>query len=407
MNKKFCRLLSMYSLALPSLAFSHGWVDYPKARQVICAEDGGYWSSSDGSTIPNDACRASFLESGTYPFVQKNEFTANVEDYLNQSAVEALVVDGQLCSAGSTAKSGMDIPSTAWQKTLLSAGSHRLRFRATAPHNPSFWRIYLSKPGFDSSSERLTWSDLELINSYGDLSVNNGFYEMDISIPEGRTDSGILFVRWQRSDSAGEGFYNCSDIAFTEGGVSPPVDPAPEPTPDLMAIGRFVTAAHDIAEPDDTVRFRLFNAGGNEIIDQRLLLTSANASLNLWSRELALKVNDQHSDRVFIGVWNESMQHLMYDEDNVFANLVWALDDTYTFSTSVIKAGDPSLPPLPDYEYVYPQGKGSYQPGTQVLGTDNQVYECRSFPSSGWCNQSSLHYAPGTGLNWQDAWIRQ
>ncbi|MEW5250918.1 lytic polysaccharide monooxygenase auxiliary activity family 9 protein [Microbulbifer sp. 2201CG32-9] len=61
-----------------------------------------------------------------------------------------------------------------------------------------------------------------------------------------------------------------------------------------------------------------------------------------------------------------------------------------------------------DYDYVYPQGIGNYVVGqTIVLGTDGNRYRCRPFPHGGWCNiNSPYHYAPGTGSNWQDAWIR-
>ena len=136
----FFGMASLATAMFSSLAVGHGWTEFPKARQIFCADDGGYWSSQDGSTIPNAACRAAFLESGTYPFVQKNEFAANISDYNNEAAVRATVTDGNLCSAGSSAKAGMDIPSSAWQKTTLSAGTHTLKFRATAPHNPSYWR---------------------------------------------------------------------------------------------------------------------------------------------------------------------------------------------------------------------------------------------------------------------------
>ncbi|WKD50994.1 lytic polysaccharide monooxygenase auxiliary activity family 9 protein [Microbulbifer spongiae] len=207
-------IVASVMVGFSGFASSHGWTEFPKARQIFCAEDGGYWHPSDGSAIPNSACRAAFLESGTYPFVQKNEFSANVANYNEDSAVQSVVIDGYLCSAGSSAKAGMDIPSPDWQKTLLAAGSHRLKFRATAAHNPSYWRIYLTKPGFDSATQRLQWSDLEIINSYGNLPVVNGYYEMDINIPTERSGTGVLYVRWQRNDPAGEGFYNCSDIIF-------------------------------------------------------------------------------------------------------------------------------------------------------------------------------------------------
>ena len=63
--------------------------------------------------------------------------------------------------------------------------------------------------------------------------------------------------------------------------------------------------------------------------------------------------------------------------------------------------------PEPPGDRVYPEGRGQYQPGTVVRGTDGKRYECRPFPNSGWCNvESDLYYAPGTGLAWQEAWIR-
>lgn len=60
-----------------------------------------------------------------------------------------------------------------------------------------------------------------------------------------------------------------------------------------------------------------------------------------------------------------------------------------------------------DYDHIYPDGIGSYVPGeTVVLGSDGNRYQCRPFPHGDWCNvDSAFHYAPGTGSNWQDAWI--
>jgi hypothetical protein len=55
---------------------------------------------------------------------------------------------------------------------------------------------------------------------------------------------------------------------------------------------------------------------------------------------------------------------------------------------------------------TYPTGIGSYGPGTNVHGTNGLLYQCRPFPYSGWCNQAPPYHAPGTGWNWQDAWVR-
>ncbi|MCK3838871.1 MULTISPECIES: N-acetylglucosamine-binding protein GbpA [Pseudomonas] len=63
------------------------------------------------------------------------------------------------------------------------------------------------------------------------------------------------------------------------------------------------------------------------------------------------------------------------------------------------------------YDYVFPASLKSYNAGTKVLQPkDGHTYECKPFPYSGYCIQWSTHstqFEPGTGSNWQDAWIRQ
>lgn len=59
-----------------------------------------------------------------------------------------------------------------------------------------------------------------------------------------------------------------------------------------------------------------------------------------------------------------------------------------------------------EYDFEYPQSIGSYQEGTKVLQPKTgDVFECKPFPYSGWCNNpSAIHYEPGFGSNWADAW---
>ncbi len=53
-----------------------------------------------------------------------------------------------------------------------------------------------------------------------------------------------------------------------------------------------------------------------------------------------------------------------------------------------------------DPQYVENNG---YQPGSKVQNEGN-VYQCRDYPNSGWCNGAAWAYAPGTGTYWEDAW---
>ena len=140
---------------------------------------------------------------------------------------KAAIPDGTLCYANDPAKKGMGVPHTAWTRTELNTGTFEFVFNATAPHNPSFWEFYLTKPGADLSKS-LAWADLELIQTEGNVPVEGGKYRMNVTIPSDRSGDAILYVRWQRDDSAGEGFYNCSDITIV-GGDNPPPEPTPKP----------------------------------------------------------------------------------------------------------------------------------------------------------------------------------
>ncbi|WP_349304815.1 lytic polysaccharide monooxygenase [Pseudoalteromonas aurantia] len=62
--------------------------------------------------MPNAACRAALLKSDHVQFIQRREFAANVADFNNQTAVEAVVPNGKLCAAGDANKAGMNIASS-------------------------------------------------------------------------------------------------------------------------------------------------------------------------------------------------------------------------------------------------------------------------------------------------------
>lgn len=46
---------------------------------------------------------------------------------------------------------------------------------------------------------------------------------------------------------------------------------------------------------------------------------------------------------------------------------------------------------------------GGYDAGSQVQNAGN-IYQCREWPNSGWCDGGAAAYAPGSGTHWQDAW---
>ncbi|CCQ12804.1 Spindolin-related protein [Pseudoalteromonas luteoviolacea B = ATCC 29581] len=327
-------------VAIPSFnAVAHGYMDFPKARQAICEAQGGYWWPEDGSNIPNAACRAAFLESGYVQFTQEHEFSVNTANYLNQTAVEANIPNGTLCAAGSHQKRGIDLPSKDWQKTTLvtnAKGEVALRWLATTPHNPSFWKIYLSKPGFDTATQKLTWQDLEPIAEFGNLEFtkdNDGkrYYHMTVMIPAGRQGDAILYSRWQRNDVVGEGFYNCSDVHIES-----------DPTPPLWVSAGYFVSASDKPNIGDIALARVFDGNGQEIVSQSLTLTQDNSAY--WQSKLASMLNQQFREAINVGVLGESGE-IVFDSANVLRNQVYVAKADHTYNLT-IKPAAINTPPI-------------------------------------------------------------
>jgi|GEM_PF-404482 len=340
------------SLTVSSKSQAHAFMDSPKARQSICQEQGGFWWPIDGSNIPNLACRAAFIDSGYVQFIQEHEISVNVADYHNQQAIEAAVPDGTLCGAGSAEKSGVNLASPYWQKTeVMPNGDNNIqvRFNAQTPHNPSFWRIYLSKPSFNASTDVLRWQDLELVQEHGNIdftksSDGNRYYNMEVHVPADRVGDALLYSHWQRIDVVGEGFYNCSDITIVRDDIEPD---------QWQAIAYFVKQGQN-ANEGDSAWGRLFNVDGQELINQQFMVNSNNAAT--WQADFAQQLNESYNQHIKIGVKNlndsSSTDEIIFDSENVLSNQVWVTNQDYSFTLSVITQPDNTAPIVHDIDDI-------------------------------------------------------
>jgi len=203
-------------------AAAHGSVDTPPSRLYAC-----YFlhPASWGTPSDNEMCQTLWDEPNSYPmydWMSANDFAAN-------SNSEAIVPDGQICSGGNQAFSGVDAGSSQWPTTDFrpdNDGKYTVSWTNNAPHPTKYYRTYLTKEGFDPN-QVLAWDDLELVNETGPMpAAPKTSYRM--SLPE-RTGQHILYTIWQRSDSS-EAFYSCSDVILGADGAPVPTPTSPEPT---------------------------------------------------------------------------------------------------------------------------------------------------------------------------------
>jgi chitin-binding protein len=142
---------------------------------------------------------------------------------------QQMIPDGELCSAGRDKYAAFDRPGD-WPLTRLQAnasGLYDVVFTSTAPHATAYYRLLLTRPGFDARTDTLRWADLEQVYDSGPLpaAAQNHF---SVALPA-RSEPAILYTIWQRSDSP-EAFYACSDVTIGAGtGTVPPTGPPVTP----------------------------------------------------------------------------------------------------------------------------------------------------------------------------------
>ena len=144
---------------------------------------------------------------------------------------QALIPDGQLCSAGRDKYAAFNTASDKWPVTNLTPGAdgnYTLQWQNTAPHATAYYRVYITKPGFDVNAAPLKWGDLDFVYDSGP-SAPTSAQVLRTNLPQRSTHS-IIFTVWQRSDSQ-EAFYACNDVTVSgAGSASPSASPTPTQT---------------------------------------------------------------------------------------------------------------------------------------------------------------------------------
>ena len=154
---------------------------------------------------------------------------------------QAAIPDGQLCSGGNTADgryAALDVPGD-WKAVPVN-NNFSVTVHDQARHGATYYRVYVSRQGFNPLTQRLRWSDLELVKDTGPIPPGQGTPTNDpvlngvsVTIPAsapGRTGRHIVYTIWQAAH-ADQSYYFCSDVIFPGGGGgTPTATPTRTPT---------------------------------------------------------------------------------------------------------------------------------------------------------------------------------
>ena len=195
----------LHALVLGAVsAFGHGSMADPISRSYEVFLE-------NPETPTSEAAKAAIGVGGTQPFYDWMEVRRQIPDY----NYPAIIPDGKLPGVGLDKYAGLNLVRTDWPATKVVAGPKLCRFYATTVHDPSFFKAYITREGYNAR-EALRWSDLVELPGAEATTLSGSNYYMTLNLPV-RTGRHILYVIWQRIDPVGEVFFSTSDLDF--GGV--------------------------------------------------------------------------------------------------------------------------------------------------------------------------------------------
>lgn len=213
--------LGAMTLFAPS-ASAHGSVTDPPTRNYGCWERWGADHLNPQMATLDPMCWQAFQDNPNAMWNWNGLFREGVG-----GQHQAVIPDGQLCSGGRTQNGlykSMDTVG-AW-KAKQVPNTFTLTLTDSAKHGADYLKIYVTKQGFDPTTQPLTWASLDLVKTTGSYPTT-GLYQSDISLP-GRSGRAVLYTIWQASH-LDQPYYLCSDIVIGQG-TEPTQQPTQQPT---------------------------------------------------------------------------------------------------------------------------------------------------------------------------------
>lgn len=198
--------LSLFPLT--NSAEAHGSMIEPASRSYGCWERWGNDHMNPEMQTEDPMCWQAFQENPNTMWNWMSLFRENLNGQFEQN-----ISNGNLCSAGDAQgglASSLDEVG-AWTPTDLS-NTFSMDLYDTASHGADYIRVYVSKQGYDPTSQPLGWDDLELVKETGSYPTQEHYVIDSVSAP-GRTGHHVVYTIWQASH-LDQTYFICSDVNF-------------------------------------------------------------------------------------------------------------------------------------------------------------------------------------------------
>ncbi|GLY04068.1 MULTISPECIES: lytic polysaccharide monooxygenase [Actinoplanes] len=185
-------------------AQAHGTIVNPASRAYQCWQDWGTHHTDPLMQTQDPTCYQAFQAN---PDTMWNWMSA-LRDGLG-GQFQAQTPDGTLCSNNLSRNASLNKAGN-WKSTTVTS-NFTVNLYDQASHGADYFKVYVSKQGFDPTTQTLGWGNLDFITQTGKYAPAN-----NISFPittSGYTGHHVLFVIWQASH-LDQAYMWCSDVTF-------------------------------------------------------------------------------------------------------------------------------------------------------------------------------------------------
>ena len=186
-------------------ASAHGTIVGPATRAYQCWKDWGSQHTNPAMQQQDPMCWAAFQANADTMW----NWMSALRDGLHGN-FQGATPDGQLCSNGLARNNSLNTPGQ-WRTTSIGS-SFSMHLYDQASHGADFIRVYVSKNGYDPTTQRLGWGNLDQVTQTGRYAPAKDI-TFNVQTSGGYRGHHVVFTIWQASHQD-QTYMWCSDVNF-------------------------------------------------------------------------------------------------------------------------------------------------------------------------------------------------
>ncbi|MET8850910.1 lytic polysaccharide monooxygenase [Amycolatopsis sp. NPDC004625] len=197
-------LLTCLFVGVPA-ASAHGTIVSPRTRAYQCWQDWGNQHTNPAMQQQDPMCYQAFQANADTMW----NWMSALRDGLKGN-FQGATPDGQLCSNALSRNNSLNTAGP-WRTSTIGA-NFSMHLYDQASHGADYFRVYVSKNGFDPTTQRLGWGNLDFITQTGRYAPAKDI-TFDVKT-SGYTGHHVVFTIWQASHQD-QTYMWCSDVVFS------------------------------------------------------------------------------------------------------------------------------------------------------------------------------------------------